>query len=385
MQDELRLKLGDIFWKNLYRPVLFRMDPENAHNAVNRHVGYLQENPHLLRLARWLYRSPHIGYNKTLVCGKPWQHPVGIGPGIDKNAEQIPFWSQIAGSIEIGGVTPQPQRGRPKPRLFRMQYTDAAGKKYYILVNRMGYPSEGAGVVSERLAHTYRKFYINMPVIVQMAPNSETVAEYEKSRDLGIILGDYLVVAQAFIPILRPADSLSVGISPNTPGLRELFVERPEEFAKGLHEGISRLAAARGLQRMPPLTYKMPPFIDLGIPERKFAELIEAIAPYADGIAATNTLTDKMVKARYKINQEGGVSADPLQSYAHRTQSLIAEVIKTKHLKLDLIGLGGIMSPYDAQLTVRRELTIAALQLVSWVTRDGPIAVHKALEAITKP
>ncbi len=382
MQDQLRLKLGDIFWRKLYRPVLFRMGPENAHNAVNRHVGYLQENPHLLRLARWLYRSPHADHNQVLVCGRTWQNRVGIGPGIDKNAEQIPFWSQIAGSIEIGGVTPHPQEGRPKPRLFRISYTDSRGTKSYILVNRMGYPSDGASVISERLAEIYRRHHIGIPVIVQMAPNSETVAEYEKSRDLGDLLNDYLAVAEKFLPVLRPADYLSVGISPNTPGLRELFVERHEEFARGLHEGISRLTAAR---RTPPLIYKMPPFVDLGIGEGKFAELIAAIAPYANGIAATNTLTDKMVKARYDIREDGGVSGTPLLHYAWKTQLVIAETIRRRRLNLDLIGLGGVMSPYDAHMTIRREPIITALQLVSWVTRDGPIAVHKALEAIANP
>lgn len=377
--NKLGLRLGDLLWTKIYRPALFKRDPEDAHNAVNRRIGQIQESPTLLRLARYLYRSPHADGNPVRICRQKWHHPVGIGPGIDKNAEQIPFWNEIAGSIEIGGVTPLPQDGRPKPRLFRIQgKTTSTGESFYALVNRMEYPSAGAIAVAQRLADTLRRHQITIPVIVQLAPNSATIEKYELSRRLDIVQNDYTAVARAFLPILRPdKDFLSVGISPNTPGLRELFVDRTEEFVQGLSEGLRKLA--RG-QNLPPLIYKLPPFIDLGIDEKKFEEMVGIIAQYADGIAATNTLTDKRVKGRHEIKEEGGVSGNLLKPYAFQTHDLIARAIERKHLNLSFVALGGIMSRDDVYRTLLNRP--AGIQLVSWLTRDGPTAIHKALEAI---
>lgn len=375
---ELRLAIGNLWWRKLYRPVLFNQDPEDAHDAVIRGVRNIQEHSHLLGLARWLYRSP-LWNHPLLVCGQEWTNFVGIGPGIDKNGEQIPFWNAIgAGCLEIGGVTPLPQHGRTKPRLFRYQHT-IGNEETYILVNRMGYPSYGAATVAGRLTDTFRRHKITMPIIVQLAPNTTTIEGYEKSRNLNLVLKDYIAVARVFLPVLRPGkDFLSVGISPNTPGLRELFVHHPEEFAQGLRKGLDELAMGRPL---PPLIYKMPPFIDLGISEKEFETLVQVIGLYGNGIAATNTVTDEIAKARQDVSEAGGMSGDPLRLYARKTQFMIQEVTQEKKLPIDLIAIGGIMNPKEVKI-VMTHMRCAAMQIVSWLTRDGPIVIHRSLEAV---
>lgn len=385
MYDMARLKIGEHVWTHGYRPFLARLTPEARHNAVNRHIISLQGYPAFLQMARRLWRSSYADISPTIVCGQRWSHNVGVGPGIDKNGEQIAFWNEIAGSEEIGGVTPRPQDGRPEPRLF-VEYLMTPDGRTIIVVNRMGYPSHGAPVVSARLGKVFEKNPDTIPIIVQLAPNTETVARYTASGDPDILIQDYIDAAEPFMPILRPGkDYISIGISPNTRGLREFFIIHYEEFAEKIRRGIERLAC----RYIPPTIYKMPPFVDLGISEDAFETMVVTIARYAQGIAGTNTFSDPAAKKRFGITEEGGVSAHLLYPYALQTQMMISRVITKHRLELDLVALGGIMSGDQAHDVIMASFPArppAAIQLVSWITQDGPLAIHKALKGIhTQP
>lgn len=376
MQEMARLKLGRLVWTHGLRPLLMHLDPEDAHNAINRLVIMGEKRPEFLRAARWLWHSPYADVHPVMVCGQEWRHCVGIGPGIDKNGEQIPFWNEIAGSEEIGGVCPRPQDGRVRPRVFLVHRLTDRGWITF-LVNQMGYPSHGALVVSNRLRDVFRQNPDTIPIIVQMAPNAATVEKYRASGDPDIMLQDYLDVAHCFLPILRPGkDYLSVGISPNTPGLYEFFARHYEEFASKLHEGIVRLSQTY----VPPLLYKMPTFEELGITEAEFETMIVVLAKYANGIAGTNTLTSEEAKQAFGISIGGGVSGPPLFPFALHTQRMIAKIIAKHNLSLDLVALGGITTPQCVRTVGRNHP--AAIQLVSWVIDQGPAAVHAALEAL---
>ena len=280
---------------------------------------------------------------KITLWGREFPNPGGLAAGFDKNAE-VPdvMLGQGFGFVEVGSVTPRPQPGNPKPRLFRLVEDRA-------VVNRMGFNNEGLDAVAARLARRPR----NGIVGANLGKNKDTedaASDYEKGvRVLGP-LSDYLVINVS---------------SPNTPGLRALQGRAPlEELVGRTRAALSALASA------PPLLLKIAP--DLTEDDKKdIAEV--ALAGALDGLIVSNTTIarpDTLVSA-HKV-ETGGLSGAPL--FKASTQ-VLGDIHRLTGGALPLIGVGGIASGADAYAKVRAGASL--VQFYSAMVYQGPALVTR--------
>jgi dihydroorotate dehydrogenase len=320
------------------RRVGFLLDPEVAHRMalVAARVG----RP--LSTARARRHRSH----PVTAFGLSFRNPLGLAAGYDKDGTA---WRGLAavgfGHVEIGTVTPRPQRGNPRPRLERIPDRRA-------LVNRLGFPSDGAQVVARRLSrHRQRKVILG----VSIGPNADT----PPSRRLD----DYLVLIDTFAPL---ADYLAINVSsPNTAGLRDL--ERPDALAALLRDIVVRRdEAARRLGRAVPLLVKLSP--DSEAPGALGAVAADA---GADGLIVGNTTTARDgMTAGLPV---GGLSGEPLGPLAARR---LDEVIAGAGLPV--IACGGVMTADD----VDQRLAAGAIlvQIYTGLVYRGPRLVHEVLD-----
>jgi dihydroorotate dehydrogenase len=280
---------------------------------------------------------------KITLWGREFPNPVGLAAGFDKNAE-VPdvMLGQGFGFVEVGSVTPRPQPGNPKPRLFRLVEDRA-------VVNRMGFNNEGLDAVAARLASRPRVGIVG----ANLGKNKDTedaASDYEKGvRALGPV-SDYLVINVS---------------SPNTPGLRALQGRAPLEDLVGRTR-----AALNALPSAPPLLLKIAP--DLTEDDKKdIAEV--ALAGGLDGLIVSNTTIvrpDSLVSAHK--SQTGGLSGAPL--FAASTQ-VLSDIYRLTDGVLPLIGVGGIASGADAYAKVRAGASL--VQFYSAMVYQGPALVTR--------
>jgi dihydroorotate dehydrogenase len=310
------------------KPLLFRLDPERAHNlslAAARSGGGL--------LARLCGGRRVTGLERE-VAGLHFSNPLGLAAGFDKNGVAYPFWRGLGfGSVEFGTVTPRPQEGNPRPRMWRFPERHALG-------NSLGFPNEGAEVVAGRLARVKRP---DGPVVgINLGKNKET--PLERAAD------DYVAALEATREV---ADYWVVNVSsPNTPRLREL-------------QSRSRLAGL--LSRVREAAEATPLFVKLS-PDLDDSSLDDAAAAFKDsncaGIVATNTPLDRPAGIpRF----EGGLSGRPLQARA-------LEVLRRLRARIGpavpLISVGGIDGAAEAK--ARLEAGADLIQLYSAMVFQGP-------------
>lgn len=309
------------------RQLLFCLPPETAHETVFR-LAKLGE-----RIGLWYRRPPEVA--PIELWGLRFSNPVGLAAGLDKNAELLPFWRHLGFAfVEVGTVTPRPQPGNPRPRLFRIPAEGA-------LLNRMGFNSEGALAIARRL----EKRPPHLLVGVNLGKNRDTplqeaekdyVAGFEVLRDLG----DFFVI------------NLS---SPNTPGLRSL------QQSAFLYRLAERLQAHNTCSK--PLLLKLSP--DLS-PET-LAEIGE-VAQLAgfSGFVAGNTTT----QITYPHLGEGGVSGKPLRPLRQK----LVEALKP--FGLPIIGVGGILSGEDAKEALAAGCSL--IELYTGLIYRGPKLLREA-------
>lgn len=323
---------------HLARPLLFRLDPETAHDlafwAGARACGW----PTL--------RAPELpeGLRRT-VFSLDFPSPLGLAAGLDKGATLLPLWQALGfGHVEIGTVTPRPQPGNPKPRLFRFPQ---AG----LILNRMGFNSEGAEVVAARL----RDRPAGLIVGGNLGKNKETP---EASA-----LDDY---RDAYRLIAPQVDYIALNVSsPNTPGLRNL--QAPEALSP-LLEGMLALRKEMGLERQP-LLLKLAP--DLA-PEDLDAIVEVAVASGISGLIATNTTLDRGVvaeplRAEVESKGAGGLSGVPLKAKAREVRLRILAALRGR---LPLVACGGLGSAADVQDALDDGAALA--QVYSALIFEGP-------------
>lgn len=319
----------------LYRaakPVLFRMDPETAHEWTFRGLGVARA-----LAGNALRPDPSLARK---VGPLTWAGPVGLAAGLDKNGVAVPTWDALGfGAIELGTVTGRAQSGNDRPRLFRLVDERA-------LVNRMGFNNEGAAALAGRL-RTLREsggWPARAPVGANLGkskvvPNEEAVGDYLTSLDALRGLADYFVVNVS---------------SPNTPGLRALQEKEPLERLLG-----AVVPAAGGT----PVFLKLAP--DLA--DDALVEAVEvAIAAGCAGVIATNTtLTRPGTTGR--LDQAGGLSGAPLWPLA---RAKIEVVVRAAAGRVPVVGVGGV-STADQVLELLR-LGCAAVQLYTSFIYGGP-------------
>ncbi len=312
---------------------IYKLDPETAHNLIEKSLYFLGEYlPYLLKPM-----SEKFSYEDRMleqkILGMTFQNPVGLAAGFDKNASMLPALKALGfGFVEFGTVTPRPQEGNPKPRLFRYP-------KYNSIQNAMGFNNEGFEEVKSNLLKHYS---LNMPIAANIGKN-------RTSKDKKIV-EDYEVLIDGFKDI---SDFLVINLSsPNTPGLRDL---QSKQF-------IEELFCMAQEKTDKPLFLKIAPDLDI---VDVFEICHVAIENGAKGIVATNTTTDYSLLPG--AQNFGGISGEVLCEKSFELFEALAQEFFTKTV---LVSVGGISS---AEEVYRRLKAGASLvELYSALIFEGP-------------
>lgn len=326
------------------RPLLFTLPPEFAHKlalAVLRGYGALPASG----------RSPGSGME---LQGLRFPNRIGLAAGLDKDATAMAGLAKLGfGFVEVGTVTPRPQPGNPKPRLFRLR-EDAA------LINRMGFNSAGAVAVAENLRRL--RDCVHVPVGVNIGKNRDTPVDEA--------VGDYRVCLAEIYDI---ADYVVVNLSsPNTPGLRDLQAASVARILVGELVAERRRLAVECPDKtpIPPLFVKIAPDLAPGDLE---ATVVGALEAGADGIVATNTTLSRPASLRSKrAVEEGGLSGRPLFALALETVRRTRDAVGAGPA---IIGVGGISSATDAAAMFDAGANL--VQVYSALVFEGPALVRR--------
>ncbi len=333
----------------LVKPLLFSLDPETAHHTVSgglRSFCKLWGGKRLLK-ALYDFNDPRL---EREVFGLTFRNPIGLAAGFDKNAEYVEEMAALGfGFVEIGTVTPRPQPGNDKPRLFRLVPDEA-------LINRMGFNNQGVDVAANRLSRLkHRKNLIIGGNIGKnkTTPNEQAVDDYITCFDALFDVVDYFVVNVS---------------SPNTPGLRDLQEKEPLTHIlntlqqRNNKDGISR-----------PILLKIAP--DLTNPQ--LDDIVDIVRETGiAGVIATNTTLSRagLKSDADLISQTGGLSGAPLTQRATEVIRYLAE--KSNHA-FPIIGVGGIQCPEDALEKLAAGASL--IQLYTGFIYKGPSLI-KAIE-----
>jgi dihydroorotate dehydrogenase len=317
----------------LIRPVLRRLPPEVAHELTLRALE--------LGVGRFLGRSASRQPDPPALAQRLWgfdfSNPVGLAAGYDKDARVPEAMLQLGfGFVEIGTVTPRPQPGNPKPRLFRLEGDRA-------IINRMGFNSGGLDAVVGRLSNRARSGIVGVNL--------------GRNRGTEDAVADYV---EGVLRTARVADYLVVNVSsPNTPGLRAL---QGREILATLLQRLVRVREQAG-QRVP-LLVKIAP--DLALEERRDIAQV-ALDTGIDGLIVSNTtLARPDLVSRY-AHEAGGLSGRPLLA---PSTALLADMYRLTQGRLPLIGVGGIASAADAYAKIRAGASL--VQLYTALVFAGP-------------
>ena len=329
-------------YKKIISPFLFLFDPEKIHTFTFFLIKIFFKIPILGYLIESFYKVDNPKLTRKLF-GLTFENPVGIAAGFDKNATHISEFEKFGfGFIEIGTVTPKPQDGNPKKRLFRLKEDSA-------IINRMGFNNDGVAKIKNRLKKNY-----NVLIGGNIGKNKVTPNSQAKS--------DYLI---CFKELYNHVDYFVVNVSsPNTPGLREL---QSKEFLNDLFIDLNKLRSKEIIKK--PILIKISP--DLS--KEKILEILEVIdTNKIDGIIATNTTIDyPNLKSKNK-KETGGLSGAPLYDKSNEVISFISN--KTNG-KLPIIGVGGISTPEQAVKKI--EAGAHLIQLYTGIIYEGPGIVRK--------
>ncbi|MBU0725061.1 MAG: quinone-dependent dihydroorotate dehydrogenase [Alphaproteobacteria bacterium] len=316
---------------SLALPLLRLLPPETAHDATIRALACG------LAPRTTMADDPILGLD---LWGRRFANPIGLAAGFDKNAQA--FRAILAmgfGFTEIGTVTPRPQEGNPKPRLFRLAEDGA-------VINRMGFNNQGLAAVRRRLEGGWTGIL---------------GANIGKNKDSTDAVADYVLGARAFAPL---ADYLVINVSsPNTPGLRDLQRREPLlELARAVR---AERDAASGDIPPPPLLLKVAPDLD----EAQIEDVAEvALSAPVDGVIISNTTIARPETLRSPHRAEaGGLSGAPLLAPSIEVLRRIAQLTGGR---MPLVGVGGIASGADAYAKIKAGASL--VQLYSALVYHGP-------------
>lgn len=316
---------------------LFKMDAEKAHQFTFQLLRYTQKHPELLH---WFFQKPlQANALKRELFGLQFPNPVGLAAGLDKNADAIDAMAALGfGFVEIGTITPKPQPGNEKPRLFRLVEDKA-------LINRMGFNNVGADLAAARLARRKSDVIVGANIGKnKVTPNEEAYKDYEICFNTLFDFADYFVVNVS---------------SPNTPGLRALQDKDALTKILGTLQNINM-----GKVNSKPLLLKIAP----DLTETQIQEVAEvAKATQLSGIVATNTTISRAGLSTSKEQVEqigaGGLSGAPLTELATEKIKILVAALKAMDYPIPVVGVGGIMNADDA-----REKLDAGAQLIQIYT-----------------
>jgi dihydroorotate dehydrogenase len=338
----------------LIRKILFKKDAEDAHHWVMHRLGLAYRLPWL---RRWLRRQFSVADPalKRTVLGIEFPNPVGLAAGFDKDAR---FTDALAclgfGFIEIGTVTPRPQPGNPRPRLFRLIKDNA-------VINRMGFNNEGAAQAADRLRQRKGPIIIGGNIGKNKdTPNEEAIRDYEACFQALHEVVDYFVVNVS---------------SPNTPNLRALQDKEP---LTGLLNHLQQLNGQ--LKNRKPILLKIAP----DLTQEQLHDIIGIVAATKiDGIVATNTTIarDGLTAALGEIEAAGagGLSGKPLRT---RSTEVIRYLHQASNGAFPIIAVGGIFTAADAQ--EKLDAGASLVQVYTGFIYEGPAIVRNICRGLEK-
>ena len=337
----------------LIKPLLFKFDPENIHHFV---TGGLRKANRIWGVKSLLKNAFQLE-DKRLereVFGLKFKNPLGLAAGFDKNADFIEDLAGFGfGFVEIGTVTPLPQPGNEKPRMFRLPEDEA-------LINRMGFNNQGVDVVAHRLRNLDRKGLIIGGNIGKnkITPNEDALSDYIKCFDQLFDVVDYFVVNVS---------------SPNTPGLRELQEKEP---LKNILNSLQQRNRKDDISR--PILLKIAP--DLS--DSQLDDIIEIVVETKiAGVIATNTTISRegLLSPESLSKETGGLSGKPLRN---RSTEVIRYLSEKSSKAFTIIGVGGIHSAEDAIEKLDAGATL--IQIYTGFVYEGPGLVKRILKGILK-
>ena len=334
-------------YKALIRPLLFLFSAEAAHGIAISFLRLLSKIPGKLYMIKKIVAVKSPGLEREFV-GLKFPNPVGLAAGFDKDAVAVPAWEALGfGFIEIGTLTPLPQPGNPRPRLFRL-------KKDKAIINRMGFNNKGVEAAVLQLKKVRSKAVIGGNIGKnKLTPNQNALSDYLKSFEKLYPVVDYFVVNVS---------------SPNTPGLRELQEKEP---LKKILNGL--IDANRKKEKEKPILLKIAP--DLS--KSQLDDIVEiTLETGINGLIATNTTITRdnlSYSAEYleKIGA-GGLSGKPL---THRSEEIISYLRSMLGPELLIIGVGGIMSAEDAERKLKAGANL--VQLYTGFIYEGPSLIRR--------
>jgi dihydroorotate dehydrogenase len=333
------------------RSLLFRLDPERAHHLALAALRIAGAAP----IAKVVRPRPPAGL-ETEVFGLRFEHPLGLAAGFDKGEVVAPGLFALGFShVEIGTITPRPQPGNPRPRLFRLP-------EHAAILNRMGFNNDGADTCASRLERLRSRPSLGVVGVNvgknKATPNDRAAEDYLACIDRLHAFADYLVV------------NIS---SPNTPGLRQL--QEPEALQRLLGACAARAA---GLERPTPLLVKLAP--DLS--DEALDDAVDvAVAARVAGIIATNTTIARPGKVALhpRAQEAGGLSGAPLQPLAtHALRRIYARSAG----RLPIVGAGGIMDARDAYARIRAGASL--VQVYTGYVYGGPAFARDVVRGMAK-
>lgn len=334
-------------YKQILRPLLFSFDAETAHHLTIKSLKVLFKIPALRGLTRRVMRVRHPSLERE-VFGLKFPNPVGLAAGFDKDAKLIDELSSFGfGFIEVGTVTPKPQEGNPKPRLFRLIEDEA-------VINRMGFNNEGLQAMVHRLKARKGGVIVGGNIGKnKVTPNKDAIKDYEISFDTLFDYVDYFVVNVS---------------SPNTPNLRDLQEKEP------LKRLLNALQMKNQKKEQPkPILLKIAP--DLS--NSQLDDIIEIVQETGiDGVIATNTtISREGIQASEQRIEEigaGGLSGVPVRN---RSTEVISYLHKHSGGKFPIVGVGGIRTGKDA--IEKLEAGASLVQVYTGFIYEGPKMIRR--------
>ncbi len=353
------------------RPLLFRLDPEQAHALTLNALRRAGNIPPVYWLLSQLYKAPA---KPVEVFGLRFKNPIGIAAGYDKDAIAIKGLSALGfGHVEVGTVTPRPQPGNPSPRIFRLLEDDA-------VINRMGFPSHGSEFVQTQLNPALR-----LNIIERLTGFDQQKNKTRKKSGviLGVNLGknkstpneeavlDYLALVQNFANL---ADYLTINVSsPNTMGLRDLQGRQALEHLLGqVHQ--QRLLEQSQYKKRLPILVKLSP----DLTNSELDDAIEVILnTHMDGIIVTNTTLAREGLRSEHQRESGGLSGKPLTV---KSEAVLHQTMKLVNGAIPVVSVGGVMNPDDAKR--RLNMGAALVQVYTGLVYRGPGLVQEILKSL---
>ena len=335
------------FYK-IARSLLFKLDAEKAHDVSINGLRAMQS----LGLTPLL--EPNLQNNPINIMGLNFPNRIGLAAGLDKSGQCINgFGSMGFGFVEVGTITPRPQSGNPKPRLFRL-------KEHNAIINRMGFNNPGIENAIDNIIKSSKGYNGIVGVNIgknKMTPNAEALDDYMKGLRRFYNIADYIAVNVS---------------SPNTSGLREL---QSPEYARKL---ISPLMKERAIlshqyEKIVPIAVKLDPDMQRD-QSMALAELFLELK--IDAVIATNTTVSRNKVQDHKLSQElGGLSGKPLHS---QSNDAIHNFKNSLNDEIPIIGVGGILSKKDAEEKI--EAGAKLLQIYTGLIYRGPALIREIAE-----